>query len=101
MDWKNRLERTMGIHAAIAKAEQENFVYKKMIENLERKNATLHKCAYTAHNRITELLSSDEKTWDELCLFTELENLKASMEKILDAGTDEKVTEVLSESTTV
>lgn len=91
MDWKNRLERTVGLNTAVVKAAQSDFLNKKVIEDLEHKNKTLHKCTYYAHNALSVILNFTETEWDEKCLYTEIENIKKKMEAILEEGSNEAV----------
>lgn len=89
MDWKNRLERTIGVNTAIMKAEQQNFLNKKVIEDLERKNKALHRCAFTAHNTVSEWIKlyNTGVTQDEI--FNHMKKLIETMEEILNEGTTE------------
>jgi hypothetical protein len=90
MDWKNRLEKTIGINTAIMKAEQTNFLNKKVIEDLEAKNKALHKCAYFAHNTITALI--DEAEFSGSNYRDALVILRNDMEDILNERDDSEPT---------
>ena len=93
MDWKNKLERTIGINTAIVKAEQTNHLYSKMIADLEEKNRVLHQCAYFAHGAIEKVLASFEDLSkavsldtigkDLSSLFAQTASIKIEMERIL------------------
>ena len=54
MDWKNKFEKTVGMNTAIVKAQQDNFLYSKMLADMEIKNKSLHECAYTTHAKVSE-----------------------------------------------
>jgi FtsZ-binding cell division protein ZapB len=89
-DWKNKFQRTVGMNTAIVHAEQQNFLTKKVIEDLENKNRTLHKCAYTAHKMIEEFLETDRAlfTHDVEGFFDKIRAIKTTMEEILSNGSD-------------
>jgi hypothetical protein len=91
MDWKNRLERTIGMNTAVVKAEQNNFLNKKVIEDLEFKNKVLHRCAYTAHNEVSSWLTIPEAEWDSVCWYTKFEDLKKKMESILEESSNQAI----------
>lgn len=91
MDWKNRLERTIGMNTAVVKAEQNNFLNKKIIEDLEFKNKVLHRCAYTAHNALEEWLRTPEDNWDDICWYTKFEELKKRLEGILEESSNKAI----------
>lgn len=82
-NWKNKFERTVGMNAAIVNAEQSNFLKQKVIEDLEFKNKILHRCAYTAHNTLTEWLGTSEEDWDNQDWYTKFEELKTKLEDLL------------------
>jgi hypothetical protein len=85
MDWKNKLERTIGMNTAIVKAEQNNFLYKKIIEDLERKNKTLHACTYTAHQMLVELAALAAKTETPVTA-AQIDSIRIRMEEIIEDG---------------
>ena len=99
MDWKNKFEKTVGMNTAIVKAQQDNFLYSKMLADMEIKNKSLHECAYTAHAKVSEWVKAYGTYVPQEVILKEMQDLLSKMEEILNGKTDSEPTLELSDTT--
>lgn len=99
MDWKNKFEKTIGMNTAIVKAQQDNFLYSKMLADMEIKNKSLHECAYTAHAKVSEWVKAYGTYAPQEVILKEMQDLLSKMEEILNGKTDSEPTLELSDTT--
>lgn len=95
--WKDNFGEVLDINQMLQKYEVTINNYKKYIHDLELKNKTLHKCAYTAHAGVADIMGALEKLPSECVeladfgkcvakVFGDLGRLKLNMEEILENG---------------
>jgi hypothetical protein len=101
MDWKNKFERTVGMNTAIMKAQQDNFLYSKMLADMELKNKTLHECCYYAHSSIEAIVNKmlEGEGQNKTELFISLDSIKNRMEEILNGSTAKQALALADSST--